>query len=197
MLILVIGLVVFFCVHSVRLFAPNWRETSMGQGKNGVMRWHMRFGLLTLLATAFIVMGYMQMRVEPIWLWFPPVWTRHLAGLLVLVALFFVGSALVPNTSMKQKMGYPLLIGIKIWAFAHLISNGTVADVMIFGSFLVWSIVSFVVYRRRDRKAGVVYVTSDESSVPSNLLAFVFAMISWFTIVFYLHEAVIGVSPLV
>ena len=195
MLILIIGLVIFFCLHSVRLVAPQWRESSMKQ--HGAMRWNMRFGLLTLMSSAFIVMGYMQMRVEPIWLWFPPVWTRHLAGLLVLVALFFVGSALVPNTSMKQKMGYPLLIGIKIWAFAHLISNGTVVDVMIFGSFLVWSIVSFAVYRRRDRKAGVVYATSDESSVPSNLLAFVFAMMSWFSIVFYLHEAIIGVSPLV
>ena len=195
MLILVIGLVIFFSLHSVRLVAPQWRESSMKE--HGEMRWKMRFGLLTLMSTAFIVMGYMQMRVEPIWLWFPPVWTRHLAGLLVLVALFFVGSALVKNSTMKNKMGYPMLIGVKIWAFAHLISNGTVADVMIFGSFLVWSIVSFAVYRRRDRLAGVVYEQSEDSSVPANLIAFVFAMMSWFTIVFYLHQAIIGVSPLV
>lgn len=195
MLILVIGLVIFFCLHSVRLVAPQWRESSMKE--HGEMRWKMRFGLLTLMSTAFIVMGYMQMRIEPIWLWFPPVWTRHLAGLLVLVALFFVGSALVKNSTMKNKMGYPMLIGVKIWAFAHLISNGTLADVMIFGSFLVWSIVSFAVNRRRDRLAGVVYEQSEDSSVPANLIAFVFAMMSWFTIVFYLHQAIIGVSPLV
>ena len=193
MLILVIGLVIFFCLHSVRLVAPQWREKSMAS--HGAMRWKMRFGMVTLLATAFIVMGYMQVRLAPVWLWFPPVWTRHLAGLLVLVALFFVGSALVPNTTMKKKVGYPMLIAVKIWAFAHLISNGTLADVMIFGSFLVWSIISFAVYRRRDRKAGVV--RNQESGVQFDLAAFTFAMVSWFVIAFYLHQAIIGVSPLV
>ena len=193
MLILVIGLVVFFCLHSVRLVAPHWRETIMQQ--HGAMRWKIRFGMITLLSTAFIVMGYLQMRVEPVWLWFPPVWTRHLAGLLVLVALFFAGSALVPNTTMKKKMGYPMLIAVKIWAFAHLISNGSLADVMVFGSFLVWSIVSFAVYRRRDRKAGVI--RDFESGVQYDLAAFAFAMVSWFAIAFCLHQAIIGVSPLV
>ncbi|WP_421849940.1 NnrU family protein [Marinomonas sp.] len=193
MLILVLGLIIFFSVHSVRLIAPKWRESSMA--RHGEMRWKMRFGMITLIAFGLIIMGYMQVRIEPVWLWFPPVWTRHLAGLLVLVALFFVGSALVPNTTMKKKVGYPMLIAVKIWAFAHLISNGTLADVIIFGSFLVWSIVSFAVYRRRDRKAGVV--RDQESGVQFDLAAFTFAMVSWFAIVFYLHQAIIGVSPLV
>ena len=193
MLILVMGLVIFFFVHSVRLVAPNWREKSMAI--HGEMRWKMRFGMITLIAVGLIVMGYSQARLEPVWLWFPPVWTRHLAGLLVLVALFFVGSALVPNTTMKKKVGYPMIIAIKIWAFAHLISNGSLADVILFGSFLVWSIVSFAVYRRRDRKAGVV--PDQESGVQFDLAAFTFAMVTWFAIAFYLHQAIIGVSPLV
>lgn len=193
MLILVMGLVIFFFVHSVRLVAPNWREKSMAI--HGEMRWKMRFGMITLIAVGLIVMGYSQARLEPVWLWFPPVWTRHLAGLLVLVALFFVGSALVPHTTMKKKVGYPMLIAIKIWAFTHLISNGSLADVILFGSFLVWSIVSFAVYRRRDRKAGVV--RDQESGVQFDLAAFTFAMVTWFAIAFYLHQAIIGVSPLV
>tara|TARA_R110001606_G_scaffold22991_8_gene77814 strand:+ start:1467 stop:2048 length:582 start_codon:yes stop_codon:yes gene_type:complete len=193
MLILVMGLVIFFFVHSVRLVAPNWREKSMAM--HGEMRWKMRFGMITLIAVGLIVMGYSQARLEPVWLWFPPVWTRHLAGLLVLVALFFVGSALVPNTTMKKKVGYPMIIAIKIWAFAHLISNGSLADVILFGSFLVWSIVSFAVYRRRDRKAGVI--RDQEAGVQFDLAAFTFAMVTWFAIAFYLHQAIIGVSPLV
>ncbi|RBP85512.1 NnrU family protein [Marinomonas rhizomae] len=193
MLILVLGLVIFFVLHSIRLVAPQWREKSMAV--HGEIRWKMRFGMITLIAFGLIILGYTQVRLEPVWLWFPPVWTRHLAGLLVLVALFFVGSALVPHTTMKKKVGYPMLIAIKIWAFAHLISNGTLADVIIFGSFLVWSIVSFAVYRRRDRKAGVV--RDQESGVQFDLAAFTFAMVSWFAIAFYLHQAIIGVSPLV
>ncbi|MBJ7539162.1 NnrU family protein [Marinomonas transparens] len=194
MLILVIGLVIFFSLHSVRMLMPNWRESSMA--RHGVMRWRMRYGLITLLAGAFIVMGFIQMRASPIWLWFPPIWTYHLAALIMLLSLFFVGSAIVPKTTMKRKLGYPLLIAIKLWAFAHLISNGSLADVMVFGSFLIWSIACFAVYRRRDRKAGVVYDDFDESSIPFNLAAFVFTMLSWFAIVFFLHLAVIGVSPL-
>ncbi|NVK74347.1 MAG: NnrU family protein [Oceanospirillaceae bacterium] len=193
MLILVMGLVIFFFAHSIRLVAPKWREKSMAA--HGAMRWKMRFGMVTLLAAALIIMGYMQARLEPVWLWFPPVWTRHLAGLLVLVALFFAGSALVPNTTMKKKVGYPMLIAVKVWAFAHLISNGTLADMILFGSFLVWSIVSFAVYRRRDRKAGIV--REQETGVQYDLAAFTFAMVSWFAIAFYLHQAIIGVSPLV
>ncbi|TYL47407.1 NnrU family protein [Marinomonas sp. IMCC 4694] len=195
MLVLVIGLVIFFGVHSIGMFAPKWRERAMA--REGSLRWKLRFGMITLIATGFIIMGYMQMRVEPVWLWFPPLWTRHASALMMLVALFFVGSAFIPNSTMKNKMGYPLWIAVKIWALAHLLSNGTLADVMVFGGFLVWAIVGFAVYRRRDRKAGVVYKTSDKSSLRPNIVSLVFAMVSWIMIAFHLHLALIGVAPFV
>lgn len=195
MLVLVIGLVIFIGVHSIRMFAPQWRERAMAQ--DGSMRWKLRFGMITLIATGFIVIGYAQLRLEPIWLWFPPMWTRHLSALLMLVALFFAGSAFIQNSTMKNKMGYPFLIAVKVWTLAHLLSNGTLADVILFGSFLVWAIVGFAVYRRRDRKAGVVYKTSDRSSLRPNLVALVFALVSWIMIVFHLHNALIGVPVFV
>lgn len=192
MLMIILGLVVFFGVHSIRVVAPEWRQVAML--KHGVMRWRLRFGLITLLATALIIMGYMQMRVAPTILWTPPVWTRHIAGLMMLLSLYFVGSAIIPKTTMKRLMGYPMLIAVKLWAFSHLISNGELVDLIVFGSFLIWSTVMFSISRRRDRKAGVV---AGESSVEFDLAAFVFAMVSWFAIVFYLHEIVFGVSALV
>lgn len=192
MLILVLGLVIFFSVHSIRVVAPEWRDMAMA--RHGVMRWRLRFGLITLLATALIIIGYMQMRVDPTILWSPPVWTRHVAGLMMLLSLYFVGSAIIPKTTMKRLMGYPMLIAVKLWAFSHLISNGELVDLIVFGSFLIWSTVIFSMSRRRDRKAGVV---PSESSVEFDLAAFVFAMVSWFAIVFYLHEIVFGVSALV
>ncbi|MBR7888359.1 NnrU family protein [Marinomonas sp. A79] len=191
MLVLVIGLVIFFGVHSIRMFAPQWRERAMAH--DGALRWKLRFGMITLIATGFIVIGYAQLRLAPTWLWFPPIWTRHLSALLMLVALFFAGSAFIQNTTMKNKMGYPFLISIKVWTLAHLLSNGTLADVILFGSFLVWAIIGFAVYRRRDRKMGVVYKTSEGSSLLPNVVALVFAVVFWVLIAFHLHQALIGV----
>ncbi|WP_394182443.1 NnrU family protein [Marinomonas posidonica] len=192
MLMLVVGLVIFICVHSIRVVAPNWREVHLE--KTGLVQWRTRFILLSVLSLALIVLGYQKMRLEPIWLWFPPIVVQHISSLVMLVALFALGSAMVPKTTLKSKMGYPFLISVKLWAFAHLMSNGTLADVILFGSLLVWSVVSFAVYRRRDRRNGVI---REDGGVQYNLVAFVFAMVSWFAIVFFLHKVVIGVSPLV
>ncbi|MGR0278376.1 NnrU family protein [Marinomonas dokdonensis] len=193
MLTLLLGLVLFFALHSIGLLAPNWRQASMA--RHGVIRWRVRYSMASLLAIAFIIMGFQEARLAPTWVWFPPQWTRHASALLMLLALFCVGSSFSPNSTLKSKMGYPLLLAVKLWAFAHLLSNGALAEILTFGSFLIWSIVSFAVYRRRDRLAGVTYKTTGSSLVP-NFFSLSFAMISWFVIASYLHEMVLGVSPL-
>ncbi|REG86813.1 NnrU family protein [Marinomonas pollencensis] len=189
---LVIGLVIFFGLHSLHIFASEWRARSMA--KNGALRWRMRFGLLTLLAIASIIMGYEHTRQAPIWLWNPPVWTHQIASLLVLVSFYFAAAALIPGTKLKSMVGHPFLLAVKLWAFAHLISNGTLADVVLFASFLVWSIVSFAVARRRDRAAGVA--KPEYIGVHMDLAAFVVSIVPWFAMVFFLHKMLIGVSPL-
>ena len=190
MLILIVGLVIFFAVHSVRLFVPDWRK--MAVTKAGLMSWRLRFGMLSLLSLGFIAMGYGQARLAPVWLWFPPVHMAHVTSLLMLVALFLLFASIVPKTMMKKVTGYPIYLAVKVWAFAHLLSNGNLADVLLFGSFLVWAIASYAVFRRRDRKAGVKI---EEASLRFDLIALTFSVASWFTIVIFLHEAVIGVAP--
>ena len=192
MLILIVGLAIFFAVHSVRLLIPDWRE--MAVTKAGLMSWRVRFGMLSLLSLGFIFMGYGQARLSPIWLWFPPVFMPHVTSFIMFVTLFFFCSAMVPKTTLRRITGYPLYLAVKLWAIAHLLSNGNLADVLLFGSFLIWAIVSFAIFRRRDRKAGV---KAEESSIRFDLIAFGFAGVSWFAIVVFFHKAVIGVSPLV
>jgi len=192
MLILIVGLAIFFAVHSVRLFVPDWR--TMAVTKAGLMTWRVRIGMLSLLSTGFIIMGYGEARLAPVWLWFPPVFMPHITSLIMLIALFFFCSALVPKTTLKRVTGYPLYLSIKLWAFAHLLSNGNLADILLFGSFLIWAIVSYAVFRRRDRAAGV---KPEESSLRFDLIALSFTLVSWFAIVLFLHKAVIGVSPLI
>ncbi|MGJ8647253.1 MAG: NnrU family protein [Marinomonas colpomeniae] len=192
MLILVVGLAIFFAVHCVRLFIPDWRK--MVVTKAGLMSWRVRFGMLSLLSIGFIFMGYGQARLAPVWLWFPPVFMPHITSLIMFVALFFFCSAVVPKTTLRRVTGYPLYLAVKLWAFAHLLSNGNLADVLLFGSFLIWAIASYAIFRSRDRKAGV---KAEESNIRFDLIALGFTFVSWFAIVLFFHKAVIGVSPLV
>ena len=82
-------------------------------------------------------------RSEPVVLWNPPLWTRHLASLLVLVAFVLLVAAYVPRNHFKAAFGHPMFAGVKTWAFAHLLSNGTLADLLLFGGFLAWSVLGF------------------------------------------------------
>lgn len=193
MLNLVIGLVIFFGLHSINIFAPQWRARSMAS--TGAMRWKMRFGLITLLAVASIIMGFMQTHQAPIWIWHPPYWTRHVSALFMLFAFYCAACAVIPGTKVKSLVGHPFLIAIKVWAFAHLLSNGSLADIILFGSFLVWSIAAYAVMRRRDREAGVA--KPEHFGMHMDLAAFAATMICWFAMVFFLHKLLFGVSPLV
>jgi len=80
--------------------------------------------------------------------------THYVAAVLTLIAFVLIVAAYVPGTRIKSWLHHPMVLGVKVWAFAHLISNGTLADVVLFGSFLVWAIAAFASSRRRDRAAG-------------------------------------------
>ncbi|SBS32784.1 NnrU protein [Marinomonas spartinae] len=192
MLILVIGLVMFFVLHSVQIMAPKWREE--GMLRHGKMRWQMRFGMGALISVAFIWMGFTQVRLDPTWIWLPPAWIRQVSSLLMLFSFYFAACALIPGTKLKAMTGRPFLLAVKLWAFAHLISNGKLEDIIIFGSFLVWSIVAYAVLRRRDRAEGIKH---DYIGIHMDLAAFTITMITWFGMVFYFHKLLFGVAPLV
>jgi uncharacterized membrane protein len=94
---------------------------------------------------------------------------------------------------MKAWLGHPMVAGGKVWALAHLIANGTLAGVILFGSFLVWAIVNFAVSRRRDRAAGVTY---PPGTLAGDAIAVFVGSIAWVIFAFFLHEWLIGVRPL-
>jgi uncharacterized membrane protein len=139
-----------------------------------------------------IIWGYGQARLDPVVLYSPPVWTRHLAALLTIPAFVLIVAAYVKGTRIKARIGHPMAAGVKLWAFAHLIANGTLADVVLFGSFLAWSIASFVAARRRDRTAGVVYPIGPLSR---DAIAIAIGIVAWAAIAFWLHGPLIGVRP--
>ena len=187
---LVLGLVRFLGVHSVRMFAESWRSGVRALLGEGAYK-----GLYTLASVAglvLIVWGYGLARQQPVLLWLPPVWTRHLAALLTVPAFILLAAAYVPRNSIKAKVHHPMVLGVKVWALAHLLANGTLADVLLFGGFLVWAVLNFRAARQRDRAA--------QLSVPAGrlgptLVAVGVGLAAWAAFAFWAHAALIGVRP--
>jgi uncharacterized membrane protein len=190
MIVLVLGLAIFLGVHSLRVFADDWRTAQMGRiGENA---WKGLYSLFSLVGLVLIIWGYGLSRSTPVELWSPPVFTRHLSGLLMLLSFVLLAAAYVPGTRIRQVLGHPMVLGVKTWAFAHLIANGRLGDLVLFGAFLVWAIVLYAASRRRDRKAGTV---RPRGSASRDALAVVIGIAAWAAFAFWLHAALIGVRP--
>jgi uncharacterized membrane protein len=125
-------------------------------------------------------------------LWNPPAWLRHVVPLLTLPAFVLVAAGNMRGTRMKAAVGHPMVLGVKLWAFAHLIANGTLAATVLFGSFLVWAIVDFVSLRRRDRALGTVYPAG---TLQRDALAAAIGVVTWVLFAFWLHGLLFGVRP--
>lgn len=187
---LVLGLLLFLGTHSIRIVADGWRTAQVSRlGEN---RWKGLYSLASALGLGLIVLGYGLARAEPVALWAPPAWTRHLAALLTLPAFILIAAAYVPGSRIKAALGHPMLAGTKVWAVAHLLSNGNLADVLLFGAFLAWAVVDFSSARRRDRAAGVVY---RPGSAARDGLAVAAGTGVWALFAGFLHLWLIGVRP--
>ncbi|QJD60069.1 NnrU family protein [Pseudomonas sp. gcc21] len=190
MLALVAGLVIFLGIHSTGLFAPDWRAAQ--KRRLGENTWKGIYALIALVGLVLIVWGYGQARMDPVWLWIPPVWTRHLAALLTIPAFVLLVATYLPGTKMKARIGHPMLLGVKFWAIAHLLANGSLADLLLFGGLLIWAVALFVVLRRRDRANGVIRPAGKASR---DGMAVVVGLVLWVVFALWLHEWLIGVRP--
>jgi uncharacterized membrane protein len=187
---MIAGLVLFLAAHSVRIFADDWRSARIAS--TGERRWKLVYSIVSIVGFILIVYGYGQARLSPVVLYAPPVWTRHVAALLTLPAFILVAAAYVKGTRIKARVGHPMIAGVKIWAFAHLIANGTLADVVLFGAFLAWAVLDYLAARRRDRAAGTVYPVGP---VSRDVIAVGAGGLAWAIFGFALHGPLIGVRP--
>jgi len=190
LMMLSVGLAIFIAIHSVRIYADDWRSAQVA--RFGLWRWKAVYGLISLIGFVLMVWGYDQTRLAPQVLWVPPVWTRHLAALLTLPAFVLMAAAYVPATRIKSKIGHPLAAGVKLWALAHLLANGNVADVVMFGALLVWAALSFSSARRRDQRTGTLYPNGPLSR---DILALAVGVLAWGVFAVWLHRPLIGVAP--
>ena len=187
---LIAGLVVFLGLHSLGIMAPRWRAAQVD--RLGLHRWKLAFSAASLVGFALILWGYGIARGEPLALWSAPSSMRHVTELLAVIAFILVVAGYVPGTHFKSVLGHPMTAGVAVWAFGHLLSNGRLPDVILFGAFLAWALVVFVYRRRRDREAGAAY---PPGNVGRDGVAIVAGGVAALAFALFLHGPLIGVRP--
>ena len=187
---LIAGLVLFLGVHSTRIFANDWRNQTLA--RIGEKPFKGVYALLSLAGFVLLVWGYGNARQQGVMLWNPPTATRHIAALLMLLSFVLLAAAYVPGNQIKAKLHHPMVLGTKVWALAHLLANGSLADTVLFGSFLVWAVVLFAASRKRDRREQIVYATGTAGMTVVTVVA---GIAAWAVFAFWLHRVLIGVSP--
>jgi uncharacterized membrane protein len=190
MTLLLLGLALFLGVHSTRIVAEGWRTSTIA--RVGEKPWKVIYSLLSIAGFVLLVIGYGAARQSPVVLFAPPVWTRHLAALLTIPAFVLLVAAYVPGNAIKRTIGHPMVAGVKVWALAHLLANGTLADLLLFGTFLAWAVLGFIAARRRDRAAGTTYPAGPGSRTA---ITVVVGLVAWAVFAFALHRPLIGVAP--
>lgn len=190
MILLIAGLWLFFGFHSVRLLAPEMRDRAVA--RIGEPNWKLVYSGASLTGLILVALGYSDTHLNPIHLWVPPLWTRHVAALLMLPAFILLAATYVRGSVLRERIGHPMLAGTKLWALAHLLANGTLGDVVLFGSFLVWATLSFSASRKRDRVQGISRPAGRWSR---DLIAIVVGALTWFAFATYLHGVLFGVRP--
>jgi uncharacterized membrane protein len=189
--VLILGLLIFLGLHSIRIFADEWRKALIARiGENG---WKSAYSVLSIIGLALTVWGYAMARREPVVLWFPPAWAPHVAAVLTLAAFVLFPAAYVPGNHFKSIFRHPMVVSVIPWSLAHLLANGTLNAVVLFGAFLVWALVDFAAARRRDRVEHCVYTAG---TLSRDVITVVVGVVAWFVFAFYLHGWMTGVNPL-
>lgn len=188
MTLLILGLIIFLGVHSIRIVADDWRSTQIGY--YGEIPWKSAYSILSIIGFILIIWGFGVARHTPVVLWTPPAGMLHMTALLILIALILIAAAYVPHNGIKARLHHPMVLGVQIWAFGHLLANGTLADVILFGCFLIWGLFSFRAARQRDQIAGTSYPAGTMMGTGA---AVVVGLIVWVAFALWLHTLLIGV----
>jgi uncharacterized membrane protein len=189
MTLLIVGLLIFLGVHSLSIVAPAWRDAQFAQRGEGA--WKGLYSVVSLVGFVLIVIGYGQARLAPVVLYEPPAYLRHLTLLLMVPVFVLLLAAYLPGR-IKAAAKHPMLLAVKIWATAHLLVNGNLADVLLFGVFLVWSVADRIPLKRRAPRplpGAPSGPWNDAIALAGGLLLYV-AFVAWG------HRWLIGVSPL-
>lgn len=188
MLLLILGLLVFLGTHSLRFGSDARRDALVA--RLGAGRFKGLYSALSAIGLVLTVLGFGMARETPVVLWAPPAGMRHLTFLLMLISMVLLAAAYVPRNAIRARLHHPMVLSVKVWALAHLICNGTLAHVVLFGAFLLWSVVLFRASRKRDTVLEVQYAAGE--TVPT-LITVGLGVLIWLVLLGWLHGILIGV----
>jgi len=205
---LIWGLILFLGAHSVRIWADGWRNQTIEA--YGEKAFKGVYALVSILGFYLLVVGYGEARLQTVALWNPPIFTKHISMLLMLLSSILLMATYIPRNHFKMRLGHPMVLSVKVWALSHLLANGNLADLVLFGSFLIWAVLNFRSARARDRAlllnltvteeaAGEPLAESESTNQPkllSTIMTLVGGMAIWAFITFVLHAKIVGVSPM-
>ena len=187
--VLLLGFVIFFAVHSVSIVNEPWRDRMVA--KMGEWPWKGVYSLVAIAGFVLIVWGYGLARSDPVFLYAPPMWLRHLA-LLLLVPVFPLLLATYLPGRIQAATKHPMLAATKLWAVAHLLANGMLADVLLFGGFLAWAVVDRISMKRRKQRS----IPGAPPSKVNDIIAVIFGLALYVAFALWLHTWLIGISPI-
>ncbi len=188
MLILIAGLIIFLGVHSVAIAAPGWRNAMVT--RIGEQPWKGLYSIIALVGLILVIYGYVVVRKQPIYLYVPPGYFRYIAMLLMLPVFPLLLATYLPG-KIKTNVKNPMLVAVKAWALAHLLVNGMLADVLLFGSFLLWAVADTISIKKRPPKA----IPALPAGRFNDVIAVVGGLLLYVLFVFWAHEWLVGVRP--
>ncbi|MGL4489883.1 MAG: NnrU family protein [Rhizobiaceae bacterium] len=186
MTILILGIIVFLGIHTVRIVAPDFRAAQIAARGEGA--WKGIYSLISAVGLGLIIWGFALARPEAAFFYEPPAWMKHINLLLMVFAFIFMMVANVPAGKLKPILKHPFLLSIKLWALGHLLSNGDLASLILFGSFLVWAIWDRIAVKRRGDLG-----TTVAGPVSNDIIAIVSGLVLYVLFVWKLHEWLMGV----
>jgi uncharacterized membrane protein len=188
--IMIAGLAVFFGVH---VFTTMRTQRGAMIAKLGEGPYKIVYSILSAIGIVLIAWGFARYRATG-WIdvWYPPAWTRHIVVTLMWPASICLVAAYIPG-DIKRVLKHPMLVGIKLWAFAHLIANGDLGSIILFGSFLAWAVFDRITLKRRADAGGPPIPLGGRRN---DLIALVVGTIVFFVLGLVFHPLVIGVPAM-
>jgi len=190
--VLVVGLAIFLGVHSVSIVAPGWRAATVA--RLGERPWKGLYSLASAVGLVLIVVGFGMARRDPVVLYTPPAALRHLALVVMLPVFPLLFAAYLPGR-IRAAAKHPFLVAVKLWALAHLLANGTLADLLLFGAFLVWAVADRISVKRRPA-AETHEVPAAPPGAANDAIALIGGLLVYVVFILWAHRWIVGVSPL-
>lgn len=186
MQLFIAGLILFFAVHSISIVNVGWRDAVAE--RLGTTTWRALYSLVSLAGLVMLIWGYGMVRNEAAILYIPPAWLLYVNYVLMLFVFPLFMASFFPGR-IKTAVKHPAFASVKVWAFAHLLTNGGLADVLLFGCFLAWAVVGRISMKYRKSRP----VPGFPESPANDLLVVVLGLLLYLLFVMMLHEWLLGV----